>query len=154
MGWSLELKLRILEIQPHVRGKIYKISADGKTVSIVLTFHALERMQRWKLTERQAIRALFAPEEVLKGHRNRYIAHRSHFSKGEGDYLVIQEKLFKGMDLEQIYKKAKDIIESNSPVASLPLNDYRCLPRFWNSENVEAGMLEMPRQKITLILTF
>jgi hypothetical protein len=31
-----------------------------------------------------------------------------HFSKGEGDYLVIQEKLFKGMDLEQIYKKAKD----------------------------------------------
>jgi len=32
-----------------------------------------------------------------------------HFSKGSGDYLVvIQEKLFKGMDLEQIYKKAKE----------------------------------------------
>jgi hypothetical protein len=31
-----------------------------------------------------------------------------HFSEGEGDYLVIQEKLFKGMDLEQIYKKAKE----------------------------------------------
>ena len=31
-----------------------------------------------------------------------------HFSEGRGDYLVIQEKLFKGMDLEQIYKKAKD----------------------------------------------
>jgi hypothetical protein len=31
-----------------------------------------------------------------------------HFSKGEGDYLVMQEKLFKGMDLEQIYKKAKE----------------------------------------------
>jgi hypothetical protein len=31
-----------------------------------------------------------------------------HFSKGEGDYLVIQEKLFKGMDLEEIYKKAKE----------------------------------------------
>ena len=30
-----------------------------------------------------------------------------HFSKGEGDYLLIQEKIFKGMDLEQIYKKAK-----------------------------------------------
>ena len=29
-----------------------------------------------------------------------------HFSKGEGDYLVIQEKIFKGMDLNQIYKKA------------------------------------------------
>ena len=31
-----------------------------------------------------------------------------HFSKGEGDYLVIQEKIFKGMEVEQIYKKAKE----------------------------------------------
>lgn len=31
-----------------------------------------------------------------------------HFSKGGGDYLVIQEKIFKGMDLNQIYKKAAE----------------------------------------------
>jgi hypothetical protein len=31
-----------------------------------------------------------------------------HFSKGKGDYLQIQEKLFKGMRLEQIYKKASE----------------------------------------------
>jgi len=31
-----------------------------------------------------------------------------HFSKGEGDYLLIQEKIFKGMDLDQIYKRAKE----------------------------------------------
>ena len=31
-----------------------------------------------------------------------------HFSKGEGDYLVIQEKIFKGMDLEEIYKRAEE----------------------------------------------
>ena len=31
-----------------------------------------------------------------------------HFSKGNGNYLQIQEKLFKGMRLEQIYKKAGD----------------------------------------------
>ena len=36
-----------------------------------------------------------------------------HFSKGEGDYLVIQEKIFKGMDLEQIYKKAREHYQSN-----------------------------------------
>ena len=35
-----------------------------------------------------------------------------HFSKGEGDYLVIQEKIFKGMDVEQLYKKAKEHNES------------------------------------------
>lgn len=35
-----------------------------------------------------------------------------HFSKGEGDYLLIQEKIFEGMGLDQIYKKAKDHHES------------------------------------------
>ena len=29
------MKLRILEIKAHARGKIYKIGADGKIVSIV-----------------------------------------------------------------------------------------------------------------------
>jgi hypothetical protein len=31
-----------------------------------------------------------------------------HFFEGEGDYLVTQERIFKGMALEQIYKKAKE----------------------------------------------
>jgi hypothetical protein len=31
-----------------------------------------------------------------------------HFSKGNTDYLEIQEKFFKGMRLDQIYKKASD----------------------------------------------
>jgi hypothetical protein len=31
-----------------------------------------------------------------------------HFSKGNGDYLQIQEKPFKGMRLEQIYKRASE----------------------------------------------
>ena len=37
-----------------------------------------------------------------------------HFSKGEGDYLVIQEKLFKGMDLERSTRRQRSIIEPNS----------------------------------------
>lgn len=36
-----------------------------------------------------------------------------HFTKGEGDYLVIQAEIFKGMDLEQIYEKAKEHYESS-----------------------------------------
>ncbi len=31
-----------------------------------------------------------------------------HFSKGNGDYLQTQEKLFKGMRLDRIYKKARE----------------------------------------------
>lgn len=37
-----------------------------------------------------------------------------HFSKGEGDYLVIQEEIFKGMDVDQIYKNAKEHYESGN----------------------------------------
>lgn len=36
-----------------------------------------------------------------------------HFTKGEGDYLVIQEEIFKGMDVEQIYEKAKEQYEGS-----------------------------------------
>ena len=37
------MKLTIAAIQPHSRGKIYEVTADGKTAAILLTFHALER---------------------------------------------------------------------------------------------------------------
>ena len=36
-----------------------------------------------------------------------------HFTKGEGDYLVIQEEIFKGMDVQEIYEKAKQHYEAN-----------------------------------------
>ena len=36
-----------------------------------------------------------------------------HFSKGDGDYLVIQKEIFKGMDMEEIYRKAKEHHESD-----------------------------------------
>jgi hypothetical protein len=62
----LELTLKILEIQAHVRGKNYRINAGGKIISLVFTFHALERTQRWKLTDRQVTLALLAPDEVLR----------------------------------------------------------------------------------------
>ena len=36
-----------------------------------------------------------------------------HFTKGERDYLVIQEEIFKGMDVQEIYEKAKQHYEAN-----------------------------------------
>ena len=63
-----------------LNGPQYLVSAAvepfDKTQGRLLTFHALERTRRWKLTDRQVILALLAPDEVLKGHRNRFIAHR------------------------------------------------------------------------------
>lgn len=48
-----------------------------------------------------------------------------HFSKGEGDYLVIQEKIFQGMDLEQIYEKAKEHYESSKRKSLRSLHGWR-----------------------------
>jgi hypothetical protein len=45
------LKLQTIGIEAHARGKMYEIRADGKIATLLLTFHALERMQRWKLSD-------------------------------------------------------------------------------------------------------
>ena len=44
-----------------------------------------------------------------------------HFSKGHSDYLEIQEKLFKGMRLDQIYKKAgeQEPIKSTAAISGV-----------------------------------
>jgi|SRR5713101_7594522 hypothetical protein len=70
------MKLTLLTLQAHERGKIYKVAINGRTVSILLTFHALERIAKWQLTEQAVLRSLLYPEEVLRGHRDRFIAHR------------------------------------------------------------------------------
>ena len=61
----LTLKLQITGIENHRRGKIFKLSADGKAVTLLFTFHALERMKIWRLSERHVIRSLLEPEAVL-----------------------------------------------------------------------------------------
>lgn len=70
------MKLSIVAILAHERGKLYKISVQGRVVSILLTFHTLQRMVTWRLTEHAILQALLFPEEVLQGHRGRFIAHR------------------------------------------------------------------------------
>jgi hypothetical protein len=55
---------------------MYEVTAHGQTVSILLTFHSLERIAKWRLTVHAVLQALLFPEEVLRGHRGRFIAHR------------------------------------------------------------------------------
>ncbi|MBI3811100.1 MAG: DUF4258 domain-containing protein [Nitrospirae bacterium] len=69
---KFEIKRRI----SHPRGEVIEVHTGGKTVSLLLTFHAKERIQKWRLTESNVLKALLGSEEVLKGHRDRFIAHR------------------------------------------------------------------------------
>jgi len=70
------MQFSVTVVHNHARGKVYLIMVGAKEISILFTFHALERIQKWALTDRAVIEAILWPEEVLRGHRQRFIAHR------------------------------------------------------------------------------
>lgn len=77
------MRFTIIGTSEHARGRIYEVRAGGKWVSLLFTFHALERSAQWGLSLRKVLQALLFPEEVLQGHRRRFIAHRRF-----GDHVV------------------------------------------------------------------
>ena len=72
------MKLKIIEEEIHAKGILYKIKYKGKLIKILFTFHAIERIKKWKLKETMVIETLFFPEEVLIGHNKRFIAHHRY----------------------------------------------------------------------------
>ncbi len=77
------MRIAVSSIRDHPRGRIYDIRVEGKSVVLRLSFHALGRMALWQLTERRVFEALLFPEEVLRGHGGRLVAHRRY-----GSHLV------------------------------------------------------------------
>lgn len=77
------MTIEIINKQTHNKGKIYTIRAQEQTVQILFLSHALERIKKWELREEMVAETLLLPEEVIVGHRNRYIAHKRY-----GDHLV------------------------------------------------------------------
>lgn len=77
------MAIKIIDKQPHSRGDIYTIESQEKIIKILFLFHALERIKKWGVKEEMVIETLLLPEEVIIGHRNRYIAHKRY-----GNHLV------------------------------------------------------------------
>jgi len=77
------MKFIIVKIEKKVKGKLYRIKAEDKELEIMITWYAIERINRWKLKIELVIEDLLYPEEVLVGHHNRYIAHKRY-----GNHLV------------------------------------------------------------------
>jgi len=69
-------RLTVVAVHPHRRGTIHEVMATGKSVSILLTFHALGRITQWQLVTHDVLQALLFPEEVIRGHRGRFMAHQ------------------------------------------------------------------------------
>jgi hypothetical protein len=77
------MAIEIIDIQSHNKGKIYTIRIQDKTVRILFLAHAIERIKKWNIKDEMVAETLVLPEEVIIGHRNRYIAHRRY-----GGHLV------------------------------------------------------------------
>ena len=77
------MKLKRFGEYNHNQGKVYKFVVGNVNVEILFLYHALRRAKKWQLFEDQIAEALLFPDEVLKGHLGRYIAHKLH-----GDHIL------------------------------------------------------------------
>lgn len=77
------MNIKIINRHNHIKGEIYTIGIQKKTIEILFLLHAIERIEKWEIKKEMIVETLLLPEEVLVGHGNRYIAHMRY-----GDHLV------------------------------------------------------------------
>ncbi len=72
------MTINIIEGRSHDKGILYTIDVSGRIIKILYLFHTIERIKKWGITESMVAETLLMPEEVMVGHRNRYIAHKRY----------------------------------------------------------------------------
>ena len=70
-------KVKVISKSTQRYGIIFKFRIEEKTLKIIFTNHALQRMKRWDLKSTEVINALIFAEEVVIGHGKRFIAHKT-----------------------------------------------------------------------------
>ncbi len=58
------------------KGMLLTFEISGRQAQLLFLNHALERMNKWRLTLEMVAESLLDPEEVLVGHHGRFIAHK------------------------------------------------------------------------------
>jgi hypothetical protein len=74
---------KIVGKQFHARGEVFRIDINGFTTEILYTYHAHERIKQWGILSESVAETLLFPEEVIVGHRGRFVAHKRY-----GNHLV------------------------------------------------------------------
>ncbi len=72
------MAIEIIDKTSHPKGTLYIVKINGHMINILFLFHAIERMKKWSISGKMVIETILQPEEVLFGHRRRYIAHRRY----------------------------------------------------------------------------
>ncbi len=79
--------INIIRINETERGKKYQLRINKGDIEIMITWHAIDRSERWGLDMERVISALIYPEEVVIGHRG----SAERYYKGGGMYA---DKIF------------------------------------------------------------
>lgn len=87
------MAIEIIDKQLHAKGTLYSIKVSDKILKVLYLFHAIERSKKWGITEEMVTETLVLPEEVIIGHRNRYIAHRRYGNRLVRAVYEYEEKL-------------------------------------------------------------
>ncbi len=70
------MQFSIKSVNKTGKGLIYNVDVKGQVVKILLTYHAEKRTIKWGLSVDKVLETLLFPDEVLTGHRGRFIAHK------------------------------------------------------------------------------
>jgi hypothetical protein len=72
-----------------IKGKLLEVTVEKKIIKVIFTWHALDSMQDYDISIEKALDFLLFAEEVVKGHRGRFIAHRKlndHLARAVYEY--------------------------------------------------------------------
>lgn len=58
------------------KGKLLEINVEKKVLRIIFTWHAMDSMQDYGVSIENALNYMLFADEVIKGHGERFIAHR------------------------------------------------------------------------------
>ena len=69
-------RIKIINSTNAPRGKRLEVKAERGVLRVVLTWHALDGAEDYKFSVDELVNFLLCPEEVVRGHGNRFIAHK------------------------------------------------------------------------------
>jgi hypothetical protein len=68
--------IKIIRFTDLPRGRLFEVNTNGNVVRIILTWHALDGADDYNSSANELLNFLIYPEEVIRGHVNRFIAHK------------------------------------------------------------------------------
>jgi hypothetical protein len=70
------MEMQIIRSRDIERGKLFEVNVNNKVIRIILTWHAMDGAEDYNRSANELINFIVHPEEVIRGHENRFVAHK------------------------------------------------------------------------------